>query len=72
MDPFLGIKVLAAIFSKALFKLAMLSAMLRTIMSTTPTSDSHHCTCHGHLGKCDTDRIVSIYVAMPKVAKASK
>ncbi len=26
----------------------------------------------GHLGQCDTDRIVSIYVATPKVAKASK
>jgi len=28
-------------------------------------------TCLGHLGQCNTDRIVSIYVAMPKVAKAS-
>jgi hypothetical protein len=28
------------------------------------------CTCLGHLGQCDTDRIVSIYVTLPKVAKA--
>ncbi len=30
------------------------------------------CTCLGHLGQCDTDRIVSIYATPPKVAKASK
>jgi hypothetical protein len=24
------------------------------------TCDSHHCTCLGHLGRCDTDGIVSI------------
>ena len=29
------------------------------------------CTCIGHLGRRDTDRIISIYVVMPKVAKAS-
>jgi hypothetical protein len=27
-------------------------------------------TCIGHLGRCDTDRIFSISVASPKVAKA--
>jgi len=37
--------------------------------SVTATLD---CTCLGHLGWCNTDRIVSIYVALPKVAKASK
>jgi hypothetical protein len=36
-------------------------AKLRAITPTTETSDSHHCTCLGHLGQCDTDRIVSIY-----------
>ncbi len=30
-----------------------------------------HCTCLGHLKQCDTERIVSIYVATPKVAKAN-
>jgi len=29
------------------------------------------CTCLGHLGQCNTDRIVSFYVAPPKVAKVS-
>jgi hypothetical protein len=28
-------------------------------------------TCFGHLGQHDTDRIVSIYVMLPKVARAS-
>jgi hypothetical protein len=28
-------------------------------------------TCLGHLEQCDTDRIVSINVTLPKVAKAS-
>ncbi len=36
--------------------------------SATMTLDS---TCIGHLGWCDTDRIVSIYVMPPKVTKAS-
>ncbi len=32
----------------------------------------HHClTCLGHVWLCDTDRIVFISVALPKVAKAS-
>ncbi len=30
-----------------------------------------YCTCLGHLGWRDTDRIVSIFVVLPKVAKAS-
>jgi hypothetical protein len=30
------------------------------------------CTCLGHLGQCNTDRIISIWVVLPKVAKASK
>jgi hypothetical protein len=30
-----------------------------------------YCTCLGHLGRCDTDRSVSINVATPKVAKTS-
>ncbi len=37
-------------------------------MTATATWNS---TCIGHLGRCDTDRIVSIYVATPKVVKAS-
>ncbi len=36
------------------------------------TGDSDtYCTCLGHPGQCHTDRIVSFYVAPPKVAKAS-
>ncbi len=30
------------------------------IILATVTSDTHHCSCLGHLGWCDTDRIVSI------------
>jgi hypothetical protein len=30
-----------------------------TIMLATTTSNTHHCSCLGHLGRCDTDRIVS-------------
>jgi hypothetical protein len=37
-------------------------------LSATATLD---CTCLGHLGRCDTDRIVYIYIMPPKVAKAS-
>ncbi len=29
---------------------------------------SHHCTCLGHLGQRDTDRIISIYVMPPRQA----
>jgi hypothetical protein len=42
---------------------------LLTKPSVTVTLD---CTCLGHLGRRDTDRIISIYVMLPKVAKASK
>ncbi len=31
-----------------------------TIMPATATSETCHCSCLGHLGLCDTDRIVSI------------
>ncbi len=41
---------------KAVFTLAKLS----TIMPVTATRDSHHCSCLGHLGQRDTDRIVYI------------
>ncbi len=30
------------------------------ITPLTATRDSHHCTCLGNLGRCDTDRIISI------------
>jgi len=30
-------------------------------LSGTATHDSHYCSCLGHLGQCDTDRIVSIF-----------
>jgi hypothetical protein len=43
----------------------------RRLCDNTGDNDIHHCTSHGHLGRCDTDRIVSIYVASPKVAMAS-
>jgi len=36
--------------------LAKLRAIMPMIMPTTATSDSHHCTCLGHLGWCDRDR----------------
>jgi hypothetical protein len=40
---------------------------LLAIMPATATSVF---TCLGHLGQCNTDRIISIYVMLPKVAKA--
>ncbi len=36
------------------------------------TATSLDCTCLGHLGRRDTDGIISIDVILPKVAKASK
>jgi len=30
-------------------------------LSGIATHDSHYCSCLGHLGQCDTDRIVSIF-----------
>ncbi len=44
----------------------------RNVALENANTGDNHCTCHVHLGRCDTDRIVSIYVATPKVAKASK
>ncbi len=41
-------------------------------LATMTATATWNTTCIGHLGRCDTDRIVSIYVTMPKVAKASK
>ncbi len=32
----------------------------KAIMSVTATRNSYYCTCLGHLGWCDTDRIISI------------
>ncbi len=49
-----------------------IGAVFEVITPATATYDSHYCTCLGHLGHCDRDRIISIYVALPKVAKASK
>ncbi len=40
---------------KAVFTLAKFSK----IMPATATSNSHHCSCLGHLGRCDTNGIVS-------------
>jgi hypothetical protein len=39
--------------------------------STTVTHDSHYSTCLGYLGQGNTDRIVSIFVVLSKMAKAS-
>jgi hypothetical protein len=44
----------------------------RDVACENANNDDNHCTCHVHLGQRNTDRIVSIYVATPKVAKASK
>ncbi len=41
-----------------------------TITLATATSDTHHCSCLGHLGWRDTDRVVSISCRAAKVAKA--
>jgi hypothetical protein len=41
-------------------------------LSVTATCDSHNFACLDHLGRRDTDRIISIYVELPKVAKASR
>jgi hypothetical protein len=36
-----------------------------------PSAILHHClTCLAHLTQCNTDRIISIFVMLPKVAKA--
>jgi hypothetical protein len=41
-------------------------------LSASVTRDSHYCTCLGHLGWHDTDRIISICVVLPKVAKEGR
>ncbi len=48
-----------------------IGVVFKAIMSATATCDSHYCTCLGHLGYCDRDRIIYISVALPKEAKAS-
>jgi hypothetical protein len=40
------------------------------LLAITPVTVTSVFTCLGHLGRCNTDRIVSIYVAPLKVAKA--
>jgi hypothetical protein len=45
--------------------------MLRDNACDNAGNSDTYCTCLGHLGRCDTDRIVSINVATPKVAKMS-
>jgi hypothetical protein len=47
---------------------ASISIFLKVTVTVTVTRNSHYCTC---LGWHDTDRIISIYVVLPKVAKAS-
>jgi hypothetical protein len=49
-----------------------IGVVFKAITLATATRDSHYCTCLGHLGHWNRDRIISIYVALPKVAKASK
>jgi hypothetical protein len=44
----------------------------KATLSATATRNSHYCTCLGHLWGRNTDGIISVYVTMPKVAKASK
>jgi hypothetical protein len=45
--------------------------MLRDNACDYAGNSDTYCTCIGHLGQRDTDWFISIYVAMPKVAKAS-
>jgi hypothetical protein len=40
--------------------------------SVTATCSNHCCTCLGHLGQHNTDRIISIYVVLPKVTKEAR
>jgi hypothetical protein len=40
--------------------------------SVTAACSSHYCTCPGHLGQHNTDRIISIYVVLPKVTKEAR
>ncbi len=50
---------------------ASIGNVFKVKMSVTVTHCSHYCTCLGHLGRHDTNRIISIYVVLPKVGKAS-
>ncbi len=43
-----------------LLKLVYIGDVYKAKMFMTATCDSHYCTCLGHLGWCNTDRIVSI------------
>jgi hypothetical protein len=43
----------------------------QSLLAQSLAISCHSLTYIGHLGQCDTDRIVSIYVTPPKVAKAS-
>jgi hypothetical protein len=45
------------VISKAVFPLAM---FIRQKTPATVTCDSHYCTCLGHFGQPDTERIISI------------
>ncbi len=67
-NPFL--EVTKVIFSH--LRLVYIGIVFKSITLATVTFDSHYCTCFGHLGHCDRDRIISIYVTPAKVAKASK
>jgi hypothetical protein len=42
------------------FTFAKFIAITPAIMLTTVARDSYHCACVGHLGRRDTDRVVSI------------
>jgi hypothetical protein len=70
----LNVKI--SMISPSLLPLANGSFTLATFVSETigdiDTRQSRDCTCFGRLGRPDTDRIVSIYVTLPKVDKASK
>jgi hypothetical protein len=43
----------------------------RQLLAKPSATVTHDCTCLGHLGQCNRDKIISISVALPKVAKAS-
>ncbi len=49
----------------------ILAKVVSKTVSDSEMRQSHDCTCLGHLGQRNTDRIISIYVVPPKVAKES-
>jgi hypothetical protein len=60
---------IAGNYSKSLwpvFTLAKFRVKTPVIMLATVTRNSHHCTCLDHLGWHNTDRIISIYVMLPR------